>query len=278
MPLLLLFFTFTMLTTPVIAEGLPNRKVEIVDGRSDKSNSAPLVIVLHAFLERSETIRKKTNFDALAQKHGFIVAYPDGVMRRWNDGRSPRNKVDDVAYLSALISTLTDDGRVDASRVYLAGHSNGGGMAMRMACDRASLVRGIAVIATKTPARYRCEHGSPVPTIIFHGTADPIAPSAGRAEDNRLGGALSADAMLELLIARNGCSGASNTRIIDQHDDGTTAEVRKYSGCQASLIHVLIHGHGHAWPGAGERFVRLQGPATREVDAAVISWRFFQEN
>lgn len=147
-------------------------------------------------------------------------------------------------------------------------------MAMRMACDRSDLVKGIAVIATKVPPAYRCKQGAAVPAIFSHGTEDPIAPHAGRPEDSRLGGALSAVATLELWSARNKCRGLGRTRNIDRRNDGTSAEIRLYARCKAPLTYVLINGHGHAWPGAGPRLARLQGPATKEVDAAALSWRF----
>ena len=258
------------------AETLAGRSVEITDGRSDTANPAPLIIAMHGFIGTSTSMRKKNRFDVLALKHGLVVAYPNGVRRRWNDGRSSRNRIDDVGYLSTLVSMLVADGRADADRIYFAGHSNGGGMAMRMACDRSDLVKGIAVIATKVPSAYKCKQGDAVPAIFFHGTEDPVAPHAGRPEDSRLGGTLSAVATLELWSARNKCRGLRRTQNVDRRNDGTSAEIRQYARCKAPLTYVLISGHGHAWPGAGPRLPRLQGPATKEVDAAALSWQFFK--
>ncbi|AGI67585.1 hypothetical protein OAN307_c19360 [Octadecabacter antarcticus 307] len=39
------------------------------------------------------------------------------------------------------------------------------------------------------------------------------------------------------------------SQIIYNHQDGTRAELFQYSVCRAELAHVLIEGHGHAWPG-----------------------------
>lgn len=65
------------------------------------------------------------------------------------------------------------------------------------------------------------------------------------------------------------------SQIIYNHQDGTRAELFQYSVCLAELAYVLIEGHGNAWPGAGPRLQRLLGPATQEVDAAVLAWWFF---
>ncbi len=259
------------------ADTFMNRTLRITDGRADRTAAAPLVIAMHGFLGTARSMNRKTQFDSLARANGFVVAYPEGKRRRWNDGRSPENQVDDVAYLASLIANLVAGGSVDPERIFLAGHSNGGGMAMRMACDRPDLIAGIAVAATKTPSAFQCASGRPVPAIFFHGTLDPVAPSDGRPNDDRLGGTLSAADTLALWSNRNRCKGVGQTQTIDRREDSTSAEIIQYSGCRAPLTYVLIEGHGHAWPGAGPRLQRLQGPATQEVDAAVLSWWFFSK-
>ncbi|MCF2904845.1 prolyl oligopeptidase family serine peptidase [Octadecabacter sp. CECT 8868] len=260
---------------PAISEQFLGRTVAISDGRSDTSVAAPVIIAMHGFLGTSRNMQRKTSFDQLARRNGFVVVYPNGEGRRWNDGRSPDNPVDDVGYLSALIGSLVSDGLADPQRVYLTGHSNGGGMAMRMACDRPDLIAAISVVATKLPTAYTCANGAAVPAILFHGTEDPIAPHTGRPEGSRLGATLSAQDSLAVWERRNRCSGAVTTQEIDRANDGTEAHISQYAPCTAPLTYVLIHGHGHDWPGVGQRSTRLQGPATREVDAAQLSWWFF---
>lgn len=131
MRLLMCFLAFLISGLSASAETLAGRSVEITDGRSDTANSAPLIIAMHGFIGTSSSMRKKSRFDELARKHGFVVAYPNGVSRRWNDGRSSRNRIDDVGYLSKLISTMVADGRADPDRIYLAGHSNGDAHGLR---------------------------------------------------------------------------------------------------------------------------------------------------
>lgn len=230
---------------------------------------------MHGFLGTSSSMQRKTRFDELAKRHGFIVIYPNGKRRRWNDGRSSRNTVDDVGYLTALIKAQIEKGIADPNRIFLAGHSNGGGMAMRMACDKPDLVRGIAVVATKTPTAFQCARGAAVPAVFFHGTEDPIAPHNGRPSSSRLGGTLSSNATVSLWAKRNRCQGTFRSQSVDRVDDNTRAEIRRYTGCKKPLVYVLIEGHGHDWPGKGRRATRLQGPATKEVDATDLVWRFF---
>ena len=261
---------------PAQAETFQGRPLEIVDGRKDRASPAPLVVVLHGFLGNAGNMRKKTRFDRLAARHGLVVAFPNGKARRWNDGRTPRNRVDDVGYVTALIRSLIADGRADPGAIFLAGHSNGGGMAMRLACDHPDLIAGISVVATKSPLKFQCRNGAPVPAIFFHGTRDPISPHAGRNADSRLGGALSSARTIQLWQQRNRCRGVLREKVIDNENDGTTARITQYERCSARLTAVVIDGHGHGWPRRSARASLLQGPVTKEIDATALSWWFFK--
>lgn len=260
---------------PVKAETFMGRKIEIFDGRSEKSSAAPLVIAMHGFLGTSRNMRRKTGFNAAAKRHSFVVAYPNGKRRKWNDGRSPENMVDDVGYLSAFIEAMIASGIASRPKIYLTGHSNGGGMAMRMACERPDLIDGIAVVATKSPRNFQCRDGRPVPALFIHGTQDPIAPHGGRPDSSRLGGALSGRDTIQLWKSRNRCSANTQSRTIDRKADGTLARVFRFNRCAASLSYVLIEGHGHDWPRPGNKSTRLQGAASQEVDATALVWQFF---
>lgn len=271
---LLICIALMVSVVPATADSFQGRKLNITDGRSSQA-AAPLVIAMHGFLGTPRSMQRKTRFDALARKHNFTVVYPEGLRRRWNDGRSP-SKTDDVAYLTALIKALVANGTADPKRIYLAGHSNGGGMAMRLACERAELIAGIAVVATKSALNFQCKNGPAMPAIFMHGTADPISPHQGRDADSRLGGALSAKSTLAIWSNRNRCAGPGKGRVIDSKEDGTSARIIRYANCRrAPLAYVLIDGHGHGWPGARERLQGIQGPVTEEVSATALIWSFF---
>jgi len=259
------------------SETFLERELVIVDGRPSKDAPAPLVVALHGFLGNASNMQGKTGFDRLSKSHGFVVVYPNGKRRRWNDGRSARNRTDDVSYLSSLIEKLIADGTADPGRIFLAGHSNGGGMSMRMACDRPDLISSIAVIATKSATAYPCAKGEPVSALFVHGTEDPISPHNGRPDGSLLGGTLSGRETIDLWQQRNRCSDTAHTETIDRLDDDTSLHISEFTDCAAALTYVLITGHGHDWPRPGNKKTRLQGPASQEVDATVLAWRFFED-
>ncbi|AKS47093.1 polyhydroxybutyrate depolymerase [Octadecabacter temperatus] len=264
-----------LLGTQLAAEQLFGRDVVITDARHDRGARAPLVIVMHGFLGTPEEIRRSSGFDRVARANGLVVVYPSGLRRRWNDGRSPANETYDVGFLTQLVSSFVSDGRADLSQVYAVGHSNGGGMAMRLACDRPNLLAGIAVVATKVPSAYTCPQGLPVPAIFIHGTLDPIAPHVGRPGGARLGATMSAADGMATWQQRNRCGASRVVQTIDTQNDGTAVQVIDYAGCTAALRYLLIEGHGHGWPRQRARATRLLGPATQELDASSAIWQFF---
>jgi polyhydroxybutyrate depolymerase len=127
----------------------------------------------------------------LAESRGFLYCYPDGTIDQWGErfwnatdaGCDFGNTgVDDAGYLRALIEKIEGSFTVDRKRVYLVGHSNGGRMAYRMACQFADLVAGIASLAGMPfldPDR--CVPSGPVNILHIHGTADSIDPYGGGA-------------------------------------------------------------------------------------------------
>ncbi len=254
------------------AERFAERPLILTDGRSD-GTPAPLVVVLHGFTATGAGIRRRSGFDAVAAREGILVAYPGGIARRWNAGTG--DGPDDVAYLTALIDALVAQGRADPAQIYLAGHSNGGAMALRMACARPDLLTGIAVVAMTAPRDGMCADAPPLPALFIHGNVDPIVPPEGLPASRGHGGFLSVTKTLGLWATRNRCTGTRAPRVFDQIAGPQTARITAYTGCAAALRSVTLTGHGHEWPGAGPRARLIQGPASQELDAAPEIWRFF---
>lgn len=245
--------------------------LSLTDGRIDTA-PAPFLIVLHGFTATGPAMQRRTGFDALARAQGFSVAYPSGPARRWDDKSVPSA---DVATLTQLIETEIAQGRADPARIYLAGHSNGGAMALRMACARPDLFRAIAVVAMNAPRTPHCNNGTPLPALFIHGSADPVVPPEGLPPSRRHGGFLSTQDTLAQWSRRNRCGPPAPVQRFNQTGGDTTADFIRYTKCAAPLLHITLRGHGHEWPGAGPRATWIQGPASRELDAAAAIWRFF---
>ena len=144
--------------------------------------SAPLVVMLHGYSGSGKQAEKDYQWDGLADSGRFVVVYPDGLNRAWNVngesccGRSGREGVDDVGFISAAIAEVVDNVGINRARVYAAGMSNGGIMSYTLACatDIFAAIGPVAGIQL-TPCR------SPHPTSVMavHGTADRLVPYGG---------------------------------------------------------------------------------------------------
>jgi polyhydroxybutyrate depolymerase len=258
----------------------------------DRQGPVPLVVLLHGGGGDGARIERIAGFRSLADEAGFAVAYPDALHKHWNDGREPdaseahRRGVDDAGFLAALIERLAADPRLDRRRVYVAGASNGGMMALRLACEQAGrLAAAAAVIANQPwPQAGQCRPSRPIPVLIMNGTADPMMPWAGgpvgRGWTER-GRVLSTDETVALWRRVDGCADESTfERLPDRDRRGEVSVDRiRWTACRdgAEVVLMRINGGGHRWPGgAGLPLAGLLGPGTDDVDATREIWEFFR--
>ncbi len=153
-----------------------------VPSRHDGQTNLPLVILLHGYARTGQIEEDYMQLRPLAEARGFLYCYPDGTRNSVGvqffsatdfccDITS--TGVDDAGYLRAVIEEIALRFAVDRKRIYLVGHSNGGFLCYRMACQFADTIAGIASLAGTTfldPGR--CAPSQPVNILHIHGTAD----------------------------------------------------------------------------------------------------------
>jgi polyhydroxybutyrate depolymerase len=148
----------------------------------DKATKAPLVVLLHGYTGDGAEQERMFQLTPESDRRGFLYAMPDGTVNKvgerfWNATAACcdfyESGVDDATYLMRLVDTVAAKYSVDPARVYFAGHSNGGFMALRLACDHADRVTAVVSLAgaaTAEPAQ--CEPTRPVSVLQIHGTSD----------------------------------------------------------------------------------------------------------
>ena len=211
----------------------------------DATKPTPLVVLLHGFGADGLTQDLLFGWSQLVDRFGFLYAYPDGTQnsmgkRFWNATEvccdEEHTNVDDVAYIDAVIDDMAARFNVDAKRIYVTGHSNGGFMSHRYACDRANRVAAIMSLAG---AAYKdtskCNPSEPVAVLQVHGDMDTEVPYGGA-----MAGGLSLPSAEETVggwAKKNGCSDTADRSEAPIDIDGnlpgneTTKEV--FSGCRA---------------------------------------------
>jgi polyhydroxybutyrate depolymerase len=218
---------------------------------------AGLVLNLHGAGATGSGQAALTNYNAVADLRGFIVAYPDGIDLSWADGRGAsvpdRQGVDDVGFLVALVERLSRDYGIAPGRVFATGMSAGAFMATRLACERADLVSAIAPVAGTLGAAFPCAPSRPVSVMAVHGTADQVVPFGGGTMLGRGGYSdiVAAPAMADRWRALDGCPGPVED-VLPGVGDGAAVHRFTATACAdgTEVVFVQIDGGGHTWPTA----------------------------
>ena len=241
--------------------------------------------------------------DALADREGFLVVYPDGtgpVRERfltWNAGTccgaAAGGQVDDVAFVRALLEDLAQRIEYDRARVYATGLSNGAMMSYRLAAELSDRVAAIAPVAgSMALARFSPARG--VPVLHIHSVDDGRAlyeGGLGAPGVASIPPALTGTRVLHPPVEErlgqwarvNGCTGGLEEK--DRREWKTaagqphTATRYDYAGCKVETALWKLTGAGHVWPGGVLDYVTwLLGPGTRVIDANEEMWRFFSRH
>lgn len=148
----------------------------------DPATPTPLVILLHGYTASGDLQELYWQIQPHAETRGFLYVHPDGTKdtqgnQFWNATDACCNfegsDVDDSAYIRSIIDGVKAQYNVDPKRVFVMGHSNGGFMSYRMACDHADAVAAIVSLAGATFLdTSQCQPSEPVSVLQIHGTAD----------------------------------------------------------------------------------------------------------
>jgi polyhydroxybutyrate depolymerase len=213
----------------------------------------PLVILLHGYTASGRGQELLFDLKPVAETDTVLYAYPDGTVdqlghRFWNATDACCDffgvPVDDVAYLTSLLTEIGTRYNVDAKRIYFVGHSNGAFMSYRMACDQAGKVAAIASLAGGMWLdTSKCKPTEPVSVLEMHGTADEVVLWDGGSTSNDViweGGTIDGGGLYPGVtttvgdwVAYDGCSATASS---SQSDPGVFTQattVTDYaSGCR----------------------------------------------
>lgn len=157
----------------------------VVPKTVDLAKPAPLVVAFHGMLIDSKDVMPKyTKLNETAEKHKFLIAYPNAIDKSW--GIMPDKVAKDLAFFDALLARISGNYKIDPDRVYVLGMSNGGYFAHLVGKERSKTIAAVAShsgpLGLQTLAGIKAERKFPV--MIIHGDKDRIFP-VDWARDNR---------------------------------------------------------------------------------------------
>ncbi|MFK8048059.1 MAG: PHB depolymerase family esterase [Halioglobus sp.] len=218
----------------------------------------PLIIVLHGYGASGAIQSGYLGLDGRVDSKQFVMVRPDGTAntngtRFWNatpaccagvagfedNSGEDYSQIDDVAYIRSLIEEAAMTYSIDTSRVGLIGHSNGGFMSLRMACESSDYVTALVSLAGSTfddPAT--CSPATnPVSVLTIHGDMDEtISYEASSLGPEAYPGAVETSSRFAALA---GCD-ADNPVMQDNLDvvgniEGAESTVLNYSNCSEGI-------------------------------------------
>lgn len=253
----------------------------------DGKSHLPVVLNLHGGGGNATVQRRQSKMDATADRHGFIVVYPEGTsglgrFYTWNAGiccsYAVKWKIDDVGFIARLLDDLPTKYAVDTKRVYATGMSNGAMMCYRLACelpDRITAICGVAsTMGVDGPRPTR-----PVPIMQIHGLKDPNAPFNGGVGPNAISPVehKSVRAVIRWWCEVNHCN--PQPVQVERTADFTMERFAPPEGVAGApvVLYALTEG-GHTWPGGVDVTPRLgTGRLIANFDADNVMWEFFRQ-
>jgi polyhydroxybutyrate depolymerase len=276
----------------------------------DAKKRYPVVVALHGLGGNGLLMAHVSHLDETADRFGFIVVYPNANEGRWTAldprdqsgfGRRPgifdfprsnsrRNEtepggepINETLYFDAILDKIESEHRIDASRIYATGLSDGGFMVFRLGCDMAYRFAAIATVAATLPFTLSetCSNWAwrSVPLLMINGTSDPIIDYKGRPGLDVRYPLLSAKETLKVWSKMNGCGNKPvRSTLPPRTSGGMETEVDTYTDCKDggdAILYSVVKG-GHTWPGGDPVMPeRRAGATSNDLNAGETIWKFF---
>ena len=268
----------------IVSSGQERKYLLYVSRNYDRAKPTPLVISLHAAALWPTTQMEISQWNRVADEHGFLVVYPSGTdlsggtnvlpFRVWLLRPEPVLSAN-VRFISELIDTLAAAYNIDRTRIYANGFSNGGAMAFALSCRLSDRIAAVGTVSAAQDQPWSwCADSRPMPLFNVHGTADLVPYNGGTVW-------ISPRPFPSVLTwtaewARRNRCGPNPVESVAA-DDVTRLE---YTACadDAAVVLYTIRGGGHSWPGGKPLPEWMVGPPNRSIDATRQMWAFFREH
>ena len=262
--------------------------------------STPLVMVLHGCQQCDEKIQEVSNFDAIADRAGFIVVYPfvtsyTGLRLKNCWGWWSKNQVEagggEVEDLWGIIEQVKTEFNIDKKRIHVAGLSSGAAMATAMMVVHGHKIASGATVAGVPYSETQWAVALPLSGLRQFKSIEQISKAMTVAMGERKRRVpifivhSRDDKTVDIQAAHNirdswsqcfGIDISKHFKVDSGKTNGTPWEHTKYlDGSRKSVIETLfIEGPDHGWYGGNSgEFSYPEAP-----DISRLFWKFFRSH
>jgi polyhydroxybutyrate depolymerase len=238
--------------------------------------NAPLVVVSHGYTSSAKTMMSYSGMNKVADEEKFLVVYPQGTKDQrgnnfFNVGYEfhASSKVDDLGFIKALVTKLTDDYQVNPNHIFATGMSNGGDLSYFLACYASDMFQAVAPIAgtMMQTTIETCKPQKGMPIFAVHGKADEVTYFDGdMANRDKWGPYPGIPAVIEHWIDLNAVEISKQVDLDNITNFTASNEAlsfdRYLSETSDHEVWLYIHSGGHDW-------------SLKELDTSSEIWSFF---
>ena len=203
----------------------------------------PLVIGLHGYGGHAWEFETATRLTERVKEDEVALLLPEGTEEQsgdqfWNATGwccdLDNSEVDDVEYFHSLMEEVESHIPIDG--VYIYGHSNGGFMSYRLACESfPNLVAIVSVSGTSFEDESQCEDANPVSILHIHGTEDDIVLYGGSSTNGDEEGYAAAHDVVKEWAQRANCHETPDLSAppldLDEEVEGAETTITRYIDC-----------------------------------------------
>jgi polyhydroxybutyrate depolymerase len=238
--------------------------------------NAPLVVVSHGYTSSAKTMMSYSGMNKVADEEKFLVVYPQGTKDQrgnnfFNVGYEfhASSKVDDLGFIKALVTKLTDDYQVNPNHIFATGMSNGGDLSYFLACYASDMFQAVAPIAgtMMQTTMETCKPQKGMPIFAVHGKADEVTYFDGdMANRDKWGPYPGIPAVIEHWVDVNAVEISKQVDLDNITNFTVSNEAlsfdRYLSETSDHEVWLYIHSGGHDW-------------SLKELDTSSEIWSFF---
>ena len=260
------------------------------------SESFPLIVMLHGCRQSSDDFAAGTRMNELAEKHGFLVAYPAQTVSangskcwNWFRAEDQRRDTGEPSLIAGITREVAAHYRIDQRRIFVAGLSAGAAMAVVLGATYPELYAGVGA---HSGLAHRAAHDVPSALAAMrNGSAESTGTKAQRVRSPQASDARSVPTIVfhgdgdKTVDVKNGIRIVEQATISGKErglrmavEQGVAAGGGRFTrtiyaeGKRPIVEYWLLHGAGHAWSGGSSQgsYTDAHGP-----DASSAMVRFF---